>query len=78
MDVRLTPRRPSRRRPIGRLPYPDVWFFFQRTNLVTFVSLWNAYSRANVEEAYCDFTHERVEEQTLFSLLPIVGVEVEF
>lgn len=56
----------------------DRRFNFRQTNLVTYVSLWNAYNRANVDEFYWNFTDEQVDERTQFALLPIVGMEFEF
>lgn len=56
----------------------DRRFNFRQTNLVTYVSLWNAYNRANVDEFYWNFTDEQVDERTQFALLPIIGMEFEF
>ncbi|MEM1127249.1 MAG: TonB-dependent receptor [Bacteroidota bacterium] len=56
----------------------DRRFFFQSSNLVAFLSLWNAYNRSNVEEVYWNVNDLAVDEQTQFSTLPIVGVEFEF
>lgn len=56
----------------------DRRFNFRATNLVTYVSLSNAYSRANVEDTFWNVTEGRVDERNQFSLLPIVGVEFEF
>ncbi|MEM1042148.1 MAG: TonB-dependent receptor [Bacteroidota bacterium] len=56
----------------------DRRFFFPRSSLVTFVSLWNAYNRTNVEGVFWNVTERLVEEQAQFSLLPIIGFEYEF
>lgn len=56
----------------------DRRFNFRAANLVTYVSLWNAYSRANVDELYWNVAEDRVDERNQFSLLPIMGLEFEF
>ncbi|MEL6769685.1 MAG: TonB-dependent receptor [Bacteroidota bacterium] len=56
----------------------DRRFNFRATNLTTFVSLWNAYSRTNIEDTFWNFTEQRVDEAEQFSLLPVVGIEFEF
>ncbi|MEM1057208.1 MAG: TonB-dependent receptor [Bacteroidota bacterium] len=56
----------------------DRRFNFRATNLVASVSLWNAYSRANVESRYWNFLNGQVDTSEQFSLLPIVGLSLEF
>ncbi len=56
----------------------DRRFNFRNANLVTFLSLWNAYSRANVDDYYWNVDASRVDERNQFSLLPVAGVEFEF
>lgn len=56
----------------------DRRFIFRSTSVVTYLSLWNAYNRANVEDRYWNFTDQQVDDREQFSLLPIVGVEWEF
>ncbi len=55
----------------------DRRFNFRAANLVASLSLWNAYSRANVEDRFWNFVESRVDDSTLFSLLPIAGLELE-
>lgn len=56
----------------------DRRFMFRRANVVTYLSLWNAYNRSNVETRYWNFDLQQVDDATLFSVLPIFGIEVEF
>jgi hypothetical protein len=56
----------------------DRRWSFRRTNLTTFLSLWNAYSRANADDYYWNFTDQQVDLREQFSLLPVVGIEFEF
>lgn len=56
----------------------DRRFNFRASSVVTYLSVWNAYSRANVEENYWNVAEDRTDERTQFSLLPVLGVEWEF
>jgi hypothetical protein len=56
----------------------DRRFFVRGTGLTTFVSLWNAYSRTNVEARFWNVTDGGVEDREQFSVLPVVGVEWTF
>ncbi|MBX2822742.1 MAG: TonB-dependent receptor [Rhodothermaceae bacterium] len=56
----------------------DRRFNFKSSNMVTFLSLWNAYSRSNVEDYYWNINENRTDERNQFSLLPIIGIEFEF
>ena len=56
----------------------DRRFTFKSSNMVTFLSLWNAYSRSNVEDYFWNIKENRTDERNQFSLLPIIGIEFEF
>lgn len=56
----------------------DRRFFLKRTNLVTFLEVWNLYNRANVEAEYWNIQTGLVDQATQFSLLPVGGVKFEF
>lgn len=56
----------------------DRRFNFKSSNMVTFLSLWNAYSRSNVEDYFWNIKENRTDERNQFSLLPIIGLEFEF
>lgn len=56
----------------------DKRFHFESTNLVIYLSIWNAYNRKNVAMKFWNEINN--EEDTIYqwSLLPILGVEFEF
>lgn len=56
----------------------DRRFFFEKTNLVAYVELWNAYNQRNIDFQYWNSYDNRIEEQEQFSLLPVVGMRFEF
>jgi len=56
----------------------DKRFFFNKTNLVIYASVWNAYNQKNIAEYYWNADEQEVEEVYQWGLLPIVGVEWEF
>jgi outer membrane receptor for ferrienterochelin and colicin len=56
----------------------DKRFFFSKTNLVIYVSMWNAYNQKNIAEYYWNDTDQTVDEVYQWTLLPILGVEYEF
>ena len=56
----------------------DRRWSFRQSNMVTFLSLWNAYSRENVEDNFWNINENITDQRNQFSLLPIVGVELEF
>ncbi|MEO1023650.1 MAG: TonB-dependent receptor [Bacteroidota bacterium] len=56
----------------------DRRFFLNRTNIVGFVEIWNAYNRANVDQQFWNVTNQQVDEATQFSLLPVGGFKFEF
>ncbi len=56
----------------------DKRFFFSKTNLVIYVSVWNAYNQKNIAEYYWNDTDQTVDEVYQWTLLPILGVEFEF
>lgn len=56
----------------------DRRFYFRKTSLITYLSLWNAYNRKNVAGYYWSRTTNSVKAQNQWSLMPIFGVEYEF
>lgn len=56
----------------------DRRFFFQRSNIVTFLEVWNAYNRSNVDSY--EWSSVNREETTInqFSILPVGGLTFEF
>lgn len=56
----------------------DRRFNFSDRNLVLYLSVWNAYNRANVSDRYWNVVDQKVDDATEFALLPIFGMEFEF
>ena len=56
----------------------DRRFFFNRTNMVVFLEVWNAYNRTNVVGEFWNVIDQRVDENTQFNLLPVTGIKFEF
>ncbi len=56
----------------------DKRFFFDKTNLVIYASVWNAYAQKNVAEYYWNDTDQTIDEVYQWTFLPILGVEYEF
>jgi hypothetical protein len=56
----------------------DRRFFFSKTNIVFYLSVWNAYGRENISSYYWNEIDNQKESQTQWSTLPIFGVEFEF
>jgi len=55
----------------------DRRFFFQRTNLMLYLSIWNAYNRKNIDRYFWDPLKNRQNTFYQFSLVPILGMEFE-
>jgi len=55
----------------------DKRFFFSSSNIVIFVSIWNAYNRQNIASYYWDEVDNKQDQIDQWSLLPIVGFEYE-
>ncbi len=56
----------------------DRRFYFGRSNLVAYLSVWNAYDRKNVAAYYWDVEESRPAPVYQWGLLPVFGVEYEF
>lgn len=56
----------------------DRRFFFNKTNMVAFVEIWNVYNRTNVVGEFWNVTNQQVDENTQFNLLPVTGIKFEF
>lgn len=56
----------------------DRRFNFSGSNMIVYISVWNAYNRENVASYYWN-QHERKQDKVLqWSMLPIFGIEFEF
>ena len=51
---------------------------FSKSNLITYIELWNAYNRKNIETYFWSTESERVESIRYFDFIPVGGFEVEF
>ncbi|MBE0644493.1 MAG: TonB-dependent receptor, partial [Bacteroidetes bacterium] len=56
----------------------DRRFHFDRSALVVYLSVWNAYNRQNIAGYIWDDANQRVKTLYQWGLLPIFGVEWEF
>ncbi|MEA2104238.1 MAG: TonB-dependent receptor [Candidatus Cloacimonadota bacterium] len=56
----------------------DRRFHFRKSNLVIYLSVWNAYNRKNIASYYWNITENRRDEIYQWGLLPIFGIEYEF
>ncbi len=56
----------------------DKRFFFSKSNLVIYASVWNAYNQQNIAEYFWNAKEQKIEEVYQWTLLPIIGVEYEF
>ena len=56
----------------------DRRYFMKRTNVVTFIELWNAYNRQNVDGYFWSPVEDKVVSISQFSFIPVGGVKFEF
>lgn len=56
----------------------DKRFFFSKTNLVIYLSVWNVYDQKNIAEYFWNNTDQTIEKVYQWGLLPILGLEWEF
>ena len=56
----------------------DRRFYFSRTNLIFYFSVWNTYSQKNVASYYWNEIKNEKDVSYQWSLLPIFGLEFEF
>ncbi|MCB0301148.1 MAG: hypothetical protein KDE52_13915, partial [Calditrichaeota bacterium] len=56
----------------------DRRFLLQHTNIIFYLSVWNAYNRKNVAQYFWNATENAPDAISQWTLLPIFGLEVEF
>lgn len=56
----------------------DRRFHFRRSNLILYLSLWNAYNRRNVSHFFWNEMKNTAERKEQWGVLPLLGVEFEF
>ncbi len=68
-----------------RLPYihflnlrMDKRFYFKRSNLILYLTVWNVYNRKNVISYYWNTIEQNPDQVELWGILPCFGLEFEF
>jgi TonB dependent receptor-like, beta-barrel/CarboxypepD_reg-like domain/TonB-dependent Receptor Plug Domain len=56
----------------------DKRFFFNKTNLVIYASVWNTYNQKNIAEYFWNNEEQEIKEVYQWGLLPVIGIEWEF
>jgi TonB dependent receptor-like, beta-barrel/CarboxypepD_reg-like domain/TonB-dependent Receptor Plug Domain len=56
----------------------DKRFYFSGSNLIVYLSVWNAYGKKNIAQYMWDEKENKQAEQEQWSTLPVLGVEYEF
>ncbi|QQS36926.1 MAG: TonB-dependent receptor [Ignavibacteriales bacterium] len=56
----------------------DRRFYFNTTNLVVFLSIWNVYNRDNVSAYVWNEVKNEIEREIGWNTIPVFGVEYEF
>jgi hypothetical protein len=56
----------------------DRRFYFRRTSLAVYLSVWNAYDHANVRSLFWSPVTQRVEAEHQWGILPVIGVQYAF
>ncbi|MCB0743962.1 MAG: TonB-dependent receptor, partial [Ignavibacteriae bacterium] len=56
----------------------DKRFYFSSTSLIVYLSVWNAYGRENIAFYQWDEKENKLDYQTQWSTLPVLGIEYKF
>ena len=56
----------------------DKRFYFSGSNLIIYLSVWNAYGKENIAYYDWDEKENKLDYQKQWNTLPILGVEFEF
>lgn len=56
----------------------DKRFYFEKTNLIVYISIMNAYNRENIAFYAWNEVKNKLDKQKQWSTLPVLGVEFEF
>lgn len=69
----------------GRLPdyhslniRADKRFYFEGSNLIVYLSIWNVYGRENIAQYVWNEFENKPDKQLQWSTLPVLGIEFEF
>lgn len=56
----------------------DKRFYFNSSNLILYLSIWNAYGRENIAQYIWDEVRNKQGEMKQWNTLPVIGIEYEF
>lgn len=56
----------------------DRRFYFEKTNLVIFLSIWNVYNRENISVYTWNEVKNKLTKEVGWNTLPVFGIEYEF
>lgn len=56
----------------------DKRFYFSNSNMIVYLSVWNAYGRDNIAQYVWDEVKNEQGEQKQWSTMPVLGLEYEF
>ncbi|MCF8242297.1 MAG: TonB-dependent receptor [Melioribacteraceae bacterium] len=56
----------------------DKRFYFNNSNMIVYLSVWNAYGRENIAQYVWDEVKNEQGVQKQWSTLPVIGIEYEF
>jgi hypothetical protein len=56
----------------------DKRFYFEKSNLIIYLSVWNAYARENIAFYAWDEKENKLDYQAQWNTLPVIGIEYEF
>ena len=56
----------------------DKRFYFSNSNLILYLSVWNAYGRDNIAQYVWNEKDNKLDKQLQWSTLPVLGIEFEF
>jgi len=56
----------------------DKRFHFDNSNLIVYLSIWNAYGNENISSYDWDEINAKIDKQTGWGMLPVLGIEWEF
>lgn len=56
----------------------DRRFHFEKSTLIVYLSIWNAYARNNIAAYTWNEIDNKVDEEKMWGILPVFGIEYEF
>ena len=55
----------------------DKRFYFEKSSMVVYLSVWNVYNRKNIAIYYWNVLENKVDTRNQWSFLPFIGIEYE-